>query len=100
MACRREGIAPEALLQPGRPASSTSVTDHAHGFGSRVVPRHPRALLPHPADDPALEDGDPIRARWAIGEGAPPGDARAVHRPDLREIMVALVAVGDLGPMD
>src|SRR5215212_2030170 len=35
MACRREGISPFVLAQPGRPASSGSVMLHDHGFGSR-----------------------------------------------------------------
>ena len=33
MACRREGISPFVLAQPGRPARSGSVTLHDHGFG-------------------------------------------------------------------
>ena len=34
MACRREGISPFVSAQPGRPASSGSVTLHDQGFGS------------------------------------------------------------------
>ena len=30
--CRREVVSPDALLQPGLPASSGSVTDHSHGL--------------------------------------------------------------------
>src|SRR4051794_19508286 len=35
MACRREGISPCVLAQPGMPARVGSVTLHDHGFGSR-----------------------------------------------------------------
>ena len=37
IACRREVVSPDALLQPGLPASSGSVTDHSHGL--RLVTR-------------------------------------------------------------
>ena len=38
MASVCESVSPEALPQPGRPASSGSVTDHSHGFGAPCGP--------------------------------------------------------------
>ena len=76
MACRREGISPFVLAQPGRPASSGSVTLHDHGFGSRGSVRH----VPHAADHAALENGDAIGPRRAVREGSPPDDARLLQR--------------------
>ena len=70
MACRREGISPCVLAQPGRPASSGSVTLHDQAG----IPRT-KLVMPHAADHAALENGDAIGARRAVREGAPPGDA-------------------------
>ena len=77
MACRREGISPFVLAQPGRPASSVSVTLHGHGFGSRGR----LVMCMHAADHAALEHGDAIGARRAVREGASPGDAWGPSSP-------------------
>ena len=57
------------FAQPGRPASSGSVTLHAH-FARRAAARSE----PHAADDAAGEDGDAIGARRAVREGSLPDD--------------------------
>ena len=76
MACRREGISPLVFAQPGRPASSGSVTLHAHFF----APSCGSSVKPHAAHDAAGEDGDAIGSRRAVREGSLPDDVGVVQR--------------------
>src|SRR5205085_1524564 len=43
------------------------------------IARLPSPLLPYPANDATLENGDAICARRTIGEGASPDDAARFH---------------------
>src|SRR4051794_37536444 len=98
MACRREGISPCVLAQPGCPASSGSVTLHDHGFGSRgrLVMCMMRPMMR------PLEQGDAIGPRLGLREGALPGDVGVGHchaRANFQTgSLVALVSGNGDGP--
>jgi hypothetical protein len=64
MACRREGISPCVLAQPGRPASSGSVMVHSQGLGSRgavVMCRTPPMMRPSKRATPSVPGSEPGR---------------------------------------
>ena len=94
MACRREGISPCVLAQPGRPARVGSVTLHSQGFGSRQLRQEP-----HPADHATLEKGDAIGAGLALREGAPPGDVGSlIAAPAVAEDHKSLAGPSKIAP--